>query len=71
LLGALLLFAGFVAYGRWLDTFPFGITSIMYDVAIASLRALAAAVIIFAIALQVRLRTPRAQSDYLSSGPER
>jgi hypothetical protein len=71
LLGALLLFAGFVAYGRWLDTFPFGITSIMYDVAIASLRALAAAVIIFAIALQVRLRTPRAQPDYLSSGPER
>jgi len=71
LLATLVLFAAFLAIGRWLDTFPFGITSIVYDSAIASLRALATAVIIFAIALQVRLRTPGAHPDYLSSGPGR
>jgi hypothetical protein len=67
----LLLFAGFVIVGRWLDAFPFSITSMMSDVAIASLRAPATAVIVFAAALQVRLHTPRAHADYLSSGPER
>jgi hypothetical protein len=65
------LFAAFVAMGRWLDAFPFGITSMLYDVAIASLRALATAVMVFAIALQMRLRTPGAHTDYLSSGPGR
>jgi hypothetical protein len=67
----LILFAAFAAMGRWLDPFPFGITSMMYDVAVASLRALATAVIVLAVALQVRLRTPGARADYLSSGPER
>jgi hypothetical protein len=71
LLVTLLLFAGFVIIGRWLDAYPFGITSIMNDTAIASLRALATAVIIFALALQLRLRTPRTHADYLSSGPGR
>jgi hypothetical protein len=71
LLGTLLLFGAFVALGRWLDRFPFGITSMMYDAAIASLRALASAIIVFAVALQVRLRAPGSRPRYLSSGPGR
>ncbi len=71
ILGTLLLFGAFVAVGRWLHHFPFGITSMLYDAAIASLRAMATAIIVFAVALQVRLRAPGPRPDHLSSGPER
>jgi hypothetical protein len=67
----LILFAGFAMIGRWLDPAPLRITAMMSDVGIASLRAPATAVIIFAVALQARLRAPRAAADHLSSGPER
>ncbi len=70
-LATLLLFGAFTAFGRWLDPYPFGIASMISDVAIASLRALATAVIVLAVALQVRLRAPGSRPGYLSSGPER
>jgi hypothetical protein len=66
-----LLFGAFFALARWVDPFPFGITSFLYDSAIASLRALATAVIVFAVAVQMRLRASGSLPDYLSSGPER
>jgi len=52
----LALFASFLVLGRWLDTYPYGLTSMLYVSAIASLRALATAVILVAAAMQVRLR---------------
>ena len=67
----LLLFGAFLAIGRWSDPFPFGIGSMLNDSAIASLRALATAIILFAVVLQVRLRARSTRPDYLSSGPER
>jgi hypothetical protein len=65
------LFAAFLGLGRWLDPFPFGITSMVNDSAIASLRALATAIIIVAAAVQVRLRATAPPPDHLSSGPGR
>jgi hypothetical protein len=56
-LATLVLFAAFLAVGRWLDPNPYGITSMLFDSATASLRALATAIILCAAAMQVRLRT--------------
>jgi hypothetical protein len=67
----IVLFAAFFGLGRWLDPFPSGITLIVYDSAIASLRALATAIIVVAAAMQVRLRAAVPTPDHLSSGPER
>ncbi len=67
LFGSLALWAAFLVPAYLMDP-NHGVGWLVYDSAIASLRALATAVILFAAAIQLRLR---ALASYRSSGPGR
>jgi hypothetical protein len=69
-LGSLALWAALIVSGLLMDPYH-GVGWLIYDSAIASLRALATATIVFAAAIQLRLRALRAAPPYLSSGSGR
>jgi hypothetical protein len=66
LFGSLVIGAAFLVPARLMDPYH-GVIWLVYDSAIASLRALATAAVLFAAAIQLRLRALRAHS----SGPDR
>lgn len=69
-LGSIALWAAFLVPARLMDPYH-GMGWLIYDSAIASLRGLATAAIVFAAAIQLRLRALTAAQPYLSSGSER
>jgi len=69
-LGSAAMWVAYLVPARLLDPYH-GVGWAIYDSAIASLRALATAAIVFAVAIQLRLRALRARPAYLSSGSER
>jgi hypothetical protein len=69
-LGCAALWVAFLVPAHLVDPYH-GVGWLIYDSAIASLRALATATIVFAAAMQLRLRALTARPAYLSSGPER
>ena len=69
LLGGAAFWVAYLVPARLMG-FP-GVGWLVYDSAIASLRALATAAIVFGAAIQLRLRAIAPSPAYLSSGPER
>jgi hypothetical protein len=70
-LGTMALWGAYFVSARLIDPPYPGIGWVIYDSAIANLRALATAVVVFAALIQLRLRALMARPAYLSSGSER
>jgi len=69
-LASIALWVAFLVPARFMDPYR-GVGWMIYDSAIASLRALATAAIVFAAAIHLRLRALNAARVYRSSGSER